>query len=476
MIKQILYLFSLSFIIYSCSSDDGNSPNDDLINLEEERALTIQTLSNGSTKTWYIVNAELVNENGTFNISNSYNIIDDDFIFSQNGEVKWNPGFDINQNATSVSDVSIDYYLEPIKDNLTFIEESKDEFTLFDGLISLRLEEDNTLIGIINFEGRSNSAYINITLGERTLESYSSPPSEGLIFSNVTIPQTEGEFSIGAAGFIGSYSNNSLYIALRDDSQINGDIRPEVILKYNIDTNTWTESLFYQQDFVTKRLHIINNELIVFGANYVNTYPLNLDGTPPQSFQHNLNMTRFGLAVQGDEAYVTGYNLDILEQPSQIRSYNYLTNNISPVINTLPNSRTSAGSEILNNKLYIFGGRNGFASEDFDAECYIIDLENGNISTFMMSDAPRTSYAAKYQNLIFVGYNFVEEVSNGFIPYIRFGVYNTITGNYVDIPSNLVNPAPYDIVGLTVFNDFIYIIRKNWYDSEDISILKAPLN
>ena len=218
--NKAFYLSFLSIIIIACSNDDDSSPIDDAHSIEDGRALTLQNLSNGDSKTWYIFNAELVNANGTFNITNSYNVTDDDFIFKQNGEVQWSPGYDINHNATSVGDVARDYYLKPINSTLTFTEDSLDEFMLFDGSVKLRLEDENRLIGSVSFESRSANAQINITLAERTPESYASLTSEGLIFSTVTEKQSSGHFSLGAAGFIGSYSDNSLFIALRDDELI----------------------------------------------------------------------------------------------------------------------------------------------------------------------------------------------------------------------------------------------------------------
>lgn len=467
--KNILFLFVLSSFMFSCSNDDeatGPVVDDDTPSVAEARAETIQTLSNGDTKTWYIVNAELVNENGTFNVTNNFNITDDDFIFKQNGEVQWNQSFDINQNATSAPDVVIDYYLEPISGPLVFNEESSDEFTLYDGVVSLSVEDENTITGSINFEGRSAAAQLNITLGERTPQSYPSPPSAGLNFNSMTSYISTGIFGEGAGGFIGSYSDNSLFLAFRDPGQNNA----EVVLKYNLDNNTWTENVYVQSDFVTKRLHIINNELVVFGAKYANTYPLQPNGVPSQTFQHNLELTRFGLAVQGDLAFVTGNGSQNWGQPAQIRSFNYLTNAISHIA-TLPKARLHAGTEIINNKLYIFGGRPDFAAAQYDAESYIVDLVNGNISSFMMNDAPTESYAAKFQNLIYVGYNYLD----GSVKKIKFGVYNTSSGNYTDISDNLADGNDFEIAGMTVFNDFLYVIYKPLVGG-DFSIQRASIN
>ncbi len=466
--KNILYLCMLSFIIFSCSNDDSSITNE-TPSIEESRAATIQTIANGGSKTWYIKNAELVNENGTFNITNSYNVTDDDFVFNQNGDVQWNQGNDINQYATSALDAAIDYYREPIKGTLAFIEESSDEFTLFDGLITLKLEEESILTGSINFDAGNAGAQLNITLAERTPESYPAPPSEGLNFSTITTYLSQGIFDQGAAGFIGSNSNNSLFIALRDDT---GASAAEVILDYDIENNTWTENHFIQGDFVTKRFSIINNQLIVFGASITNHYTLPPDIAPYQTFPHNLYLTRFSLSSQGNLAYVTGTSLTEPDPltPSQITSYNYLTNNISQVT-TLPKSRANAGSEILNNKLYIFGGRPDINASEYDAECFIVNLENGNISTFMMNDAPKESYAARYQNLIYVGYNYFD----GPVQKIKFGVYNSITDSYTNVSDNLVDGNDFEIAGITIINDYLYVVYRN-IGSQEFSIQRATIN
>lgn len=461
--KNILSLFLISVLLVSCSNDDDNDPQNQLPDIEQLRVETLQNISNGESKTWKISEATLINENGTFNVSNSFNVKDDDIIIESNGTVRWLPGYDINGGATSSNTVALDYYLAPDNSNLVFVEESAIEFTAFDGKMTLKLEND-ILSGVILFDGRMASGELNITLSERGTQDYPQPQTSGLTFNQITTLPTELIIGGGAAGFIGSYSDNSLFVVGRRDTSTSQD---EGILKYNLDNNQWSENFFDKPDFVTKRLNIINNNLVVFGARYVHTYPLSPNGNPTAEFTHNLNMTRFGLAAQGDFAYVTEHSV----KPSvaaNILKFNYLTNSIS-TITTLSKSRAHAGTEIINNKLYIFGGQTEFNSDIYEKDCFIVDLNTGAISSFDMTEAPSESFATKYQNLIYVGYNYLDNNN----PKIAFGVYNTQDNTFTDIPHNLTEGNDRFLEGITFFNDNIYALYRI---NSVIEIYQAPIN
>ena len=369
---KLLSTFLLfTILLSSCGGDDNNDviPTDDeqTIDIDEQRNATLEILTNGESQTWKISSAEL-DVNGTLlNLSNNFNVLDDEFIFSgtaTDGNIEWRPGNAINLNGTTNQETLLDYYLSPINSPFSFNDESGTNLNSLNGAFTFELQEDNTIRGVLTTSGRSQAnGDLNIILTVKSSGDYVTIPQNGLNFSLVTNLPT-GSANIlggeGPLGFKGSYSDNSFYIVSRDDSQNDPNLgSPEQILKYDLDTNTFTENLFYQQQFVTKRLNIINNELVVFGGQYVNTYPLNLNGDPTTIYEHGLFLTRFGFAVEDDFAYTVGGTTSNDAIPAVIRKYNYITNEIQEIA-TLPVPRFFAGTEIVNGQLYAFGGRPTF--------------------------------------------------------------------------------------------------------------------
>ena len=62
----------------------------------------------------------------------------------------------------------------------------------------------------------------------------------------------------------GSFADNSIFIATREDELSYSDR----ILKFNLDTSNITETLFDSGDYATKRIHVIESQLLVIGGQY----------------------------------------------------------------------------------------------------------------------------------------------------------------------------------------------------------------
>ena len=490
--KLLSVFFLSSLLLASCGGDDNNDviPTDDeqMEDIDEQRTATIEILTNGASQTWKISNAEL-DVNGTFlNLSDNFNVIDDEFIFSgttDGGSIEWRPGNAINLNGTTNQETLLDYYLSPIVSPFSFNEESSTDLNSLNGAFTFELQDNGSIKGILTTSGRNQAdGELNITLTVKTPSDYVSIPQNGLNFSLVTNLPTGNSGLIGgdgALGFKGSNSDNSFYIVSRDNSQNDPNLgSPEQILKYDVDTNTFTENLFYQQQFVTKRLNIINNELVVFGAQFANTYPLNLNGDPTTVYEHNLQLTRFGFAVEDDFAYTVGGSTANDAQPAVIRKYNYVTNEIQEIA-TLPVPRFYGGSEIVNGQLYTFGGRPTFnGGNNADATSFKVDLTTGGVIDFLMPDAPFLSYASKKEHLIYVGYETrIDDGSgdeNQFDREINFGVYNTIDDTFTTLPHNLDDSGQFEIIsGITVINNMLYVIYGSISDTTTISIYRASI-
>ena len=477
--SKYLVLLLIPLLLISCGNDDeAPQPTDDMgETLEEERAMTISNLTADGEKLWKISAATLTNTNGTYDMTGRYNIEDDEFLFggdATSGSLRWSPGYALNLDASNTNDTAIDYYLSPETYVFTFNEDSSNELTSIDGQLVFTVLDDETITGTITFAGRSAAGeLLEVTLAPKTTADFSSPPSNGLVFEQVTLYDDltiSGAtiFSESAAGIIGSYSDNSLFVVCRGFD--GGNNTSELIYKYSLDGDAWSVNLYNQQQFITKRLNIINNELVAFGGQIATTYPLEL-GLPNSEFQHDLAYTRFGFAVQGDFGYVVeGSTEQGPLPPSNILKYNYLDNSITQ-IGTLPKARLYGGSEIVNDKLYVFGGRNEFIDGALDAESFIYDLQDNSVSSFMMPDAPRMSFAAKNGTLIYVGYTVADQNGQS----IKFGVYDTAANTFSPIADNLDDSSGIDVIeGITVFNGFLYAIYGN--SQENIMrIFRAPL-
>ncbi|WP_415374118.1 hypothetical protein [Patiriisocius sp. Uisw_017] len=489
---RILKCIALVAVVffYNCSEDDESTIIPDLEDLLEilavERTEAIATLTSNNNGTWKINQASLIINGTTIDISSNFNVVDDEFVFSgtiDNGILVWKPSNAINLEGTSSQETLLDYYLEPVVSTFSFDENSSSNLTSLDGAFIFQINDDNTISGIISTSGRSQMAgTMTVLLTPKTTIDYRTLPSSGLNFSLVTSIFDESNFTGETpGGMIGSYSDNSLFLASRNDATPSGTA--EQILKYDLTNNNWTTSLYPQSQFITKRLNIINNELIVFGGQIVTTYPLNPNGTPTSEFTHDLGLTRFGFAVQGDSGYIVGNSVDDMG-PALVRSYDYTTNQISN-ITTLPSPRVYGASEIVNGELFVFGGRTYFPASlytDLDGECFKVDLATGNISSFNMPQVATMSYAARLENLIIVGYETrTDDDGDGDIGQdnrtVHFAVYNTLDNSFTEISHNLDDSDMFSSIhAITIFNNKLYAVLAAPTGTQiELKILSAPL-
>lgn len=494
---KITTLAILSIFLANCGGDDNaDTPmmEDDAMMEDPQEIIDMQRIENISIitgldteKIWKISDAKLDAGGTIIDLNANFNVTDDEFIFSgtvTDAMLEWRPGNAINLNGTSNQETLLDYYLAPINSPIAFLADSGTSITTLDGAFNFEVIDANTLTGVISSSGRSQaSGDLTITLTQKTPADYATPPASGLNFSLVTTLNTTNASiigNLGATGFVGSNSDNSLFIVSRDDSQNTGSGGPEQILKYSLNTNTWEENVFIQQQFITKRLNIINNEIVVFGGQFANTYPLSPDGAPTTIFQHDLGITRFGFSVQGDFAFMTGGETNSNGENSKIRRYNYLTNEIQEIA-TLPTPRFFGGTEIVNNELFVFGGASTFPPEgNPEAASFIVDLATGSVSNFTMPDAPYVSYVSRDEHLIYVGYETrIDDGSGDFNQFdrqINFGVYNTLDDSFTTLAHNLDESAQFTTInGISILNGKLYVVYGDLTNTESVSIYSADI-
>jgi len=461
--KKLLLLGLASFVIFpACNNDDNTSTtDDDTTTLEALQLETTETLAGTTGKVWRISNAILTNTSGTIDISENFNVVDDEFIFTTStsstaGNLEWRPANDINIEGTTNQETLLDFYKPPSNFSFSFEEESSVNLTSIDGRFTFTLIDDNTITGTLTFEsGRTlTDETIELTLTPKTAEDYRMPPpflnfSEVFTFSSMRINGT-------SPGMVGSYSDNSFFIAFKEDE---GSVYGERVIKFDFDTDTSTEYVFFTHDFFSKQLKIIDNELIILGGIYINTYDLDLSGDPIKQ-THGLYLSRYGYAVSGEDSYIVGGNIADNTLSNQIHKWDGSSLSLFTV---MPETRSSARAEIINDKLYVFGGQLDFNTFPAQDTIYVIDILTGDlIETLTLPIGVDFTYTGVYENLIYVsGQIRIDTDGDGFAndANIFFGVFNTLDNTFTEIPTNLDDSGIFQTIReMAVFNGKVYVL------------------
>ena len=468
------FIFFLFFIVLLSSCSTEQAPN---LTIETQDQIINKLTNNGSEKVWFFSSASLSNSNvSNLDISALFNIKDDEFIFSTDTQgallLHHKIRYDINNEASNQNEVLSNNYKTSTDEQLQFSEENSS--FIFDNVTnSYRFEfvDDNLLSGTLKL---SNSSELNFELEAKTSSSYVNTPS---ILNFQTVSSFDANVNRGAVGFTSSYTNNSLYIAYRESVTPPG-MSLEVIKKLDLSTNNFQTTSFAQNDFITKRLHIVNNELVCVGGQYANNYSLTNLSAPlssnnfSTSTQNNPTiLTRAGTYQLNNEIYVVGG--DLTENYSDVIWK--LTNNYAQLNqhSTLPSPKTWAEAEIVDDKVYIFGGKQQQSSSSSETLSYIYDTTNQTYSSFNLPIALTMTYATKHQHLVYVAGFIDVDTNNDNIPDMvenYIGAYNTLDDTFNFIPTNLNNPNGfYSIFGMTAYNNKLYII---YADSTSSAALK----
>lgn len=504
MIMKTKYLLSLIFaaslLVLSCgdddkpedpvemTDDDGGMTDDGTtdVTLSEAQDETTATLTNGTKKTWRISQATLNNSSASFDITNNFNVVDDEFLFSgtrTSGTIEWRPGNDIGVEGTNSQETLLDFYKAPETSSFTFNAESSTELTGLDGRLTFTVVDENTINGTLTFGNRSSGETIDLSLTTKLISDYAVPPAAGLNFTEITSFMAYRSFAQQSnSGLVGSYSDNSLYIAYRNDCNTDRSR----VMKYDIDNNSFVSRDDSFTDFFTRRLNIVNNQLILTGGINIYTYDLDIS-TPPSIAPHNAgNLSRFSTANLNNDVYVTGGDLD--GAANKLRKINSATGNLD-VVATLPTPKVHAGSEIINDNLYIFSGREEFfENAGVSTVSYIYNLVDGSFQSFQTPVALNNSFASKFQNLIYVvGDVQIDTDADGTVDDINVwtGVYDTETNQMTEIVNNLDDSDFFSYIhSMTVFNNNMYITYgdSTRNDPDDNcaefpwSVMVAPIN
>jgi hypothetical protein len=256
-------------------------------------------------------------------------------------------------------------------------------------------------------------------------------------------------------GMIGSLNQNSLYIGFHDRVE---DNRVERILQYNLTNSESRELTYVHDDLVTKRMEIVDDKLLIIGGEFLNIYPLDLS-TSPETVTHGLSLTRHSTAQLNNKLYVIGggrrdVNSDkVYEWNSILKSMQELT--------IMPAPRVRAAGEVVDNKLYVFGGQSHFYDAPAEKTLFIFAFQ---ANTWHAKDLPKAMYnvfASKHEHLIYVvGREDIDIDNDGNADNfnIILGVYDTHTDDFKILPNSLESNGWFSVSQMAVVDNKLYVV------------------
>ncbi len=497
---KISLLFVCTLLIFTCSSDDVTNPPEDVPQTTIDEVIALVT-NNGDLKTWKIESASFTNSNvSDLDVTNAFNIKEDEFRFSANNQtinLEHRQRNDFNREATDLQSFLLDNYKSTI--NYVVANDADDPTILnaTNNTIRFNVVNENLITGEWIIDADTKLAF---SLTEKTASDFLNAPSS-LNFQEITPVPTEYAFleTLGSADVLASQANNAIYLTYSTDNFPNpngGSPRAEGVIRYDLGTNQFSNNIFHNADFFTKRAYISNNKLNVLGSQYLNTYDnINTLSNPESSIAYNnigfeswYVYYRHDLVNINDDVYIIGGNPDSFDDPNNPNDYfdkilihNNPSSNVPDEVATLPAAKCQAATELVDDTIYILSGTRGFGEyETSETLSYAYDINTGTFTNFNISEALSVSFAVTVENLIYVaGQVRVLNTENEVLDINAYlGVYNTETGTFNEIQTNLDdNDQNSRISGITHLNNTLYIVYQTSNDSSNESyvIMSASL-
>ena len=160
-------------------TDDGDEAMAELVAAQE--TTTAGLTAGGEGKVWRIEQATLNNASGSIDISENFNVVDDEFVFSGtrvNGSLEWRQGNAIGVEGASAQETLLDFYKAPVSSSFSFDANSSTNLSGLDGDMTFEVVDENTIIGTLTFnEGRRAGETMGFDLTTKTADDYVSPQS-----------------------------------------------------------------------------------------------------------------------------------------------------------------------------------------------------------------------------------------------------------------------------------------------------------
>lgn len=431
------YVLFTSIFIYSCQDDEAIVTPVEVLEEEDESAdlmaNIIEELTNNNSKIWRIDTAEL--GNNTTDLSSLFNIKDDEFIFTIGNSptslaLTWKRGFAIGSTSdnesilsdhrlsNSVSDINIE-----LLDNIANLSSSAGTFN--GNINTATLQSISGQIFPIE-----NSEPLNITLVPK--ESNDFVTASTLITNPIELFQFEtGIFRVG---FKISQAENALFITNRNDL---AGIGSQQAFKYDLTNNTTSILNFTEQDFATKNIEFTNNQVVSVGGNKFETFEYDFDNLPTITQIEDEQAVSNGTATLDNVVYFFGGLVN--GSINTITTWTPGATNLVDITPT-PFELDDVDGEIIDQRLYIFGGRDVSDTSNSGSNIiYVYDLDNDSFSEIVIPVSLRETYTSIVENLIYVGgLEQIDPDGDGTfesIPY--FGVFDTLTDTLTEIDLDL---------------------------------------
>lgn len=453
-------------VIVSCGvieeePDQGRTP-EEILEIEQKALLTLT--GGNSPVRWKIAKAILKNSNGEFDISQNYNVKDDEFFFvgpaenpnsravSHFGEsrVSWNERNSVNLKANSVLDAVQDYNTGIKVYNFNVLVEEEIEINVAESPIAFRMKGEK-IHGTITYP--QEQAKITVELVKFT-ETELAGNIQQLTFSKFSSIETRNMAGHSPA-FIASHKNQSLYFVGREDFNVPGQQNPQRIIKFNSITGEINENRDASfGDLVTKSAAVILDKLHIFGASYYSLYDLELKSLQPWK-AHGDQLTRFGMSPYRNELMV--YGLSNVGQvgglSKTIKSYILNTNTFNSLGDCV-DMRTDVRGVLMDDHLFILGGSEDWLANVFDNHIVKFNLLDNSSKKIVTPISMNRTYSGYKNNLLFFMGRTPDGENND-----KIVLFDKNTEQVSVINTNLKQLEPSGHVqGMTVLDGKLYVI------------------
>lgn len=229
-------------------------------------------------------------------------------------------------------------------------------------------------------------------------------------------------------------------------------------MKYDFATGEIFDVHTYYRDFVSKQMHIVQDKLYVMGASGVNVYNLDLIGEKIR-IPHPKKLSRFGMAVQDQDMFVVGGDLDEIES-NKVFKWNITTKTMTEFM-TLPEPKSGARATIVDEYLYVVGGSDKYYGTNVSDKILKINTKNSaDIESYSMGKAWDFTFVDKFQNLVYMSGITYPTISDEEIEFF-VGVFDTRSNTFKTLNTNLPAGNSAAIYGMCVFGERLYVIYSN---------------
>lgn len=466
--KRLITAAVLLTMISCGSGDEASTPSEVLV----------RKLTRGASMTWKFNAIVLVNQSvpDGLDLTGMFNTVDDEIVMTFDPvsdtyaiSAQWRPRFDINYQASTVQETLSETYSSTKQYRISIQDTTNQRLISANELFQMTLASDDLITGILTLD---NTTHLELELTPKSSDDYKKASSM-LEFREAA--QFSGVGMVDAPGMTGSVLSKSVYFSHRTPNQAD-QVFEEVILKYDIEGRRIDRITNPGSDFVTKQLHIVGGKLQVVSGIYLSTYDVDIQENL-SAISHGASLSRFGSATLNGSIYISGGDLNALDS-DKIKKWNVLEKRFERIA-TMPSNKFLADAEIVDDKLYVFGGRNDlFEGVDSD-DIFIYDLELGTFETLKLPIPVFRTYTSRYENLIFVGGQLLDDDMNTQDIDIFLGAFDTETNKFQQMETSLDDSGWFSLHQLTVVGDQLYVIYGDGINADEgvetLSIYVADL-